>query len=167
LAGCVQPPPRVIPTSEPSSAPVFASDAAALAAAKKAYASYLAVSDAVAHDGGSESERLATWDSKAQLKRDEKSFAAMHADGHRTTGSSTFSNLALQSSELSSGKAEVVVYVCLDISKTTLLDDSGTDVGSGRPLTLPLEVSLVSRQTGSPSLIIDRSVTWSGTDFCS
>ena len=37
LTGCVQPPPRVIPTSDPSAAPVFASDAAALAAAKKAY----------------------------------------------------------------------------------------------------------------------------------
>jgi hypothetical protein len=56
LAGCVQPPSRVIPTSTPSAAPVFASDAAALAAAKKAYVAYLAVSDAVANDGGKNPE---------------------------------------------------------------------------------------------------------------
>ncbi|HEX3679638.1 MAG TPA: hypothetical protein VHU90_07950, partial [Galbitalea sp.] len=51
LAGCVQPPPPVIPTSGPSAAPVFASDAAALAAAKKAYLAYLAVSDQILIDG--------------------------------------------------------------------------------------------------------------------
>jgi hypothetical protein len=167
LAGCVQQSPGVFPTSEPSSKPVFASNAAALAAAKKAYAGYLAVSDAVAHGGGLQVSQLASLDSATQFKRDSKSFAQMQADGHHTVGSSAFSNVALESSEVRDGKAEVVAYICVQIGGTQLLDDAGTNVGSNRPLAVPLEVSFVSREAGSKSLLIDRSEVWSGSDFCS
>ena len=54
VTGCVQSGPAVIPTSEPGSTPVFSSNAAALAAAKKAYHSDTCQpsSDEVAADGG-------------------------------------------------------------------------------------------------------------------
>jgi hypothetical protein len=151
----------------PSSAPVFASDADALAAAKKAFAGYLAASDQIAHDGGNEVERLAPWDTPSQLKRDTKSFADMRADGHHTTGSSTFSNFALESSEVEQGKAHVVAYICMQIGGTELLDDSGANVGGNRPLAVPLEVSFVSSKIDEKTLLVDRSAGWSGTNFCS
>ena len=167
LAGCVQPSPRVIPTSAPSTKPVFASDPAALAAAKKAFKGYLSVSDEVAHDGGSEVSRLVPLDSASQFKRDTKSFAEMHAEGHHTIGDSEFSDVALQSSEVLNGKAQVVAYICMQIGGTQLLDSTGANVGANRPLAVPLEVSFVSRAIGDTTLLVDRSDTWTGTDFCS
>jgi hypothetical protein len=167
LMGCVQSPPHVIPTSDPSTKPVFASDAAALAAAKKAYVAYLAVSDQVAHDGGDGIDRLRPWVSGAQFKRDAKSLATMKAQGHHTTGASSFSNVSLESSETVNGTAAIVAYICLQIGDTQLLDSSGTNVGANRPLALPLEVSFVSSSAQARSLVVDRSVGWSGADFCS
>lgn len=167
LAGCVQSPPHVIPTSESSSKPVFATDAAALAAAKKAFSRYLAISDAIAHDGGVNVQRLSPVDSPSQLKDDSRSFAKMKASGHHTAGSSDFSNAALESSEVLDGKARVVAYICMQIGGTTLLDDSGADVGADRPLSVPLEVSFLSSADRASTLIIDRSVGWSGKNFCS
>ncbi|MDQ1547300.1 MAG: hypothetical protein QOH69_2204 [Actinomycetota bacterium] len=167
LAGCVQPSPHVIPTSEPSTKPVFASDAEALAAAKSAFTAYLSVSDEVAHDGGAQVSRLAPLDSASQFKRDTKSFAEMQAEGHRTVGDSEFSDVALESSEVSNGKAQVVAYICMQIGGTQLLDGAGANVGANRPLAVPLEVSFVSRAIGDKTLLVDRSDAWNGTDFCS
>jgi hypothetical protein len=167
LVGCVPPPPHVIPTSVPSTKPVFATDAAALEAAKKAYVAYLAVSDEVAHDGGVQVSRLAPVVSASQFKRDAKSFAEMQADGHHTVGESEFSDVALESSEVINGKAQVVAYICMQIGGTQLLDATGANVGANRPLAVPLEVSFVSRATGATTLLVDRSDLWSGTNFCS
>jgi hypothetical protein len=167
LAGCVQPSPHIIPTSTPSTKPVFASDAAALAAAKKAYVAYLAASDGVAHDGGDGVDRLKPWESASQFKRDAESLATMKAEGHHTTGASSFSDVALERSDVIDGKATVVAYICLQIGGTQLLDRSGANIGANRPLALPLEVSFVSASADAHTLLVDRSVGWSGTDFCS
>ena len=167
VAGCVQSPTHVIPTSEPSSKPVFASNAAALAAAKKAYVGYLAASDEVAHDGGQGIDRLKPWVSASQFAQDQKSLQTMRAEGHHTTGVSSFSNVSLESSDVVNGNAAVVAYICLLIGDTELLDSSGANIGVNRPVSLPLEVSFVSKVHGGRDLIIDRSVGWSGTNFCS
>jgi hypothetical protein len=167
LAGCVQPSPHIIPTAVPTTKPVFATDAAALAAAKKAYIGYLAASDEVAHDGGEGVDRLRPWVSASQFKRDSKSLAEMKAEGHHTTGASAFSDVALERSETINDKAAVVAYICLQIGGTQLLDGSGANIGANRPLALPLEVSFVGTSAHAKTLIVDRSVTWSGTDFCS
>jgi hypothetical protein len=168
LTGCVQQAPHVIPTSEPSVAPVFKSDAAALAAAKKAYGGYLAASDQVAHDGGTGVNRLAVWDSPKQLKQDEQSFSVMKSDGHHTMGASAFSNMELQSSTVTrTGTAVVVVYVCIDVSRTTLLDSTGQNVGQSRSLVLPLEVNFESGPNSPKTLIVEGSSSWDGTNFCS
>ncbi|HEX4058901.1 MAG TPA: hypothetical protein VHX87_11370 [Galbitalea sp.] len=168
LAGCVQPPPPVIPTSAPSATPVFTSDAAALEAAKTAYTGYLAASDAVAHDGGTGLNRLRSWVSNRQFERDTKSFEEMQSEGHHTIGSSSFERATLQSSVASpDGGAVVVVYLCIDISKTMLLDSNGVNVGKDRPLFIPLQVTFKSERPASAALDVDGSVPWSGADFCS
>ena len=168
LAGCVNMTPRIIPTSSSASKPVFATDAAALAAAKKAYVAYLAVSDEVAHKGGDGVGALQQFDTPGQFDRDTKGFAEMKADGHHSSGSSTFTTFELQrSSTTGGGLAEVVAYVCIDISRTTLLNEANQNVGKGRPLQLPLAVSFESVKKGSRSLLIERSDSWNGSNFCS
>ena len=166
LPGCAQEPPPIIPTAQPTSAPVFRSDAEALAAAKEAYTGYLAASDQIAHDGGIEIDRLKTWVTSSQLERDMVAFTAMQVQSHHTVGSSDFSHFTLQSASRTSGKAQVVVYVCAEIGGTKLLDNSGADVGEGRPLSVPLEVSFVSDPAEPKKLLVDRGIQWSGTDFC-
>jgi hypothetical protein len=169
LAGCVQPPPHVIPTSEPSAAPVFASDAAALAAAKKAYLAYLAVSDEVGNDGGANPERLKMVVTRAWLPTEVKSYAAFAKTGDRFTGSSGVGSFTLQRRDQSAkGYASVVVYACLDLSNAGVVDNEGKVVSPvGAQGELPLEVSFVGKSANSRLLIVDRSAPWSGQNFCS
>jgi hypothetical protein len=167
VTGCVQSTPDVIPTSVPSSTPVFASNAAALAAVKIAFGGYLAASDAVAHDGGNNVTRLSKWDSRVQYKRDVSSFAKMAANGNHTTGDSNFSDVSIESSNVHHGTAYVVAYICARIGGTQLLNSSGANVGTGRPLAVPLEVSFISSKVAPNALLVDRSNSWSGTNFCS
>lgn len=168
LTACVQDSPRVIPTSAPRVKPVFATDADALAAAKKAFAAYLSASDSVAHDGGLNVDRLASFDSPAQLQRDKKTFAGMHSAGEHTSGQSEFSYLTLQSNAPPvRGLVTVVTYACIDISKTQLLDQSNSQINTPRPSGVPLVLTFKNILRDSQSLVLDRSVTWQGQDFCS
>jgi hypothetical protein len=167
LTGCADSAPPVIPTAQPSTAPVFATSADALAAAKKAYVGYLGASDLVAHEGGDRVDPLRAWDSPRQFTNDERDFDLMRSQGHHTVGESTYSYFSLESFDMNAGRAEVIAYVCLRIDATQLLDRSGADVGASRQLAIPLQVSFVSSEAGSQKLIVDRSVVWSGTDFCS
>ena len=168
LAGCVQPPPRVIPTSEPSMAPVFASDADALAAAKKAFTGYLLASDSIAHSGGVNVDPLVDLDSPNQFARDKKTFATLHAASEHTSGQSSYSHFTLQSNESTGrGLVEIVAYACIDISNTQLLDAGGNLINSSRPSGAPLVLTFKNATSGSKSLVLDGSVTWQGQDFCS
>jgi hypothetical protein len=168
LTGCVQPSPHVIPTSDPSAAPVFASDAAALAAAKKAFTGYLLASDSIAHDGGGNVDALVGLDSPSQLERDKKTFATLHAAGEHTSGQSNFSHFKLQSNESTGrGEVEIIAYACIDISNTKLLDQEGNPIDSSRPSGAPLVLTFKNASSGSKSLVLDGSVTWQGQDFCS
>jgi hypothetical protein len=168
LAGCVQPPSPVIPTSTPSAAPVFASDAAALAAAKKAFTGYLLASDSIAHSGGGNTESLVSLDSPGQLARDKKTFATLHAAGEHTIGQTSYSGLRLQSNEsIGRGFVEIIAYVCIDISKTQLLDAAGNAVESSRTSGAPLVLTFKNSSSGSKALVLDGSVTWQGQNFCS
>jgi len=61
--------------------------------------------------------------------------------------------------------AELVAYVCLDVSQVRILDSSGTDVTpADRPNRLPLEITFVAES--SSTMRIDGSELWSGDDFC-
>jgi hypothetical protein len=168
LAGCVQSPPRVIPTAEPSVAPVFASDAAALAAAKKAFTGYVAASNAIGNDGGSHPERIATWVTSTRLKTETTAFAKFAQTGDRLTGSATFSSFSLQELDDSNGHVSLTAYACDEVADTRLLNASGTDITpSTRQDQIPLEVRFENKSTGSHVLLVDGSDPWSGSNFCS
>jgi hypothetical protein len=169
LTGCVPQPHPIVPTSQSTVAPVFKSDAAALAAAKKAYEGYSSTSDAIGRDGGQNPERIARWVTPARLigeLKDAKSLAASH---QHLEGSTAFNSFALQrSAQSGSGVARVDVYVCVDVSQTKLLDATNRDVTpANRAVVVPLEVEFKSPSPRATSLVLSESTPWSGKNFCS
>jgi hypothetical protein len=168
LAGCVPQPQHPTPSVKPSVAPVFASDAAALAAAKKAYEGYLAASDAIAQAGGVDTSSLSQWDTAKQLVRDKASFGRLAARKEHISGRSTYSHFTLQDLDQSPlGRVQLVAYACMDVSETRLLDGSGNDVTPDRIEIVPLQLTFTNATKGSKTFLIDGSDSWSGNDFCS
>ncbi len=167
LAGCVQSAPQVIPTTTPSSAPVFASDAAALAAAKKAYVAYLAVSDQIGNEGGANAVRLAPLVTKNWLPTEIESYATFAKTGEHFTGVTSFESFRLQSFEVVRRYAEVAVYVCANVSRTRLVDATGADITpASRQAVYPVVASFESAVTASQKLLFAGSEPWSGKSYC-
>ena len=168
LTGCVQPVPRVIPTSEPSSKPVFATDAEALAAAKKAYVAYLAVSDAVGNDGGKNAERLAPVVTKEWLPTELKSYVELAKSGEHLTGSSSFTLFRQeQVSQSQQAVVTVVVYVCDDVTASRVINANGKDITpETREDIIPLQVTFANPSEGSTQLLVGGNKPWSGSNFC-
>jgi hypothetical protein len=169
LAGCVQPSPHIIPTSTPSTKPVFASDAAALAAAKKAFIGYVAASDAIGSDGGSNPQRIAQWVTPARLKIETKAFDKFATTGERLQGTSVISHFKLQEvDQPPSGRVRVTAYVCDDVSESRLIDSTGVDVTpDARENVVPLQVHFQNLIPSSKTLVVEGSDPWSGSNFCS
>jgi hypothetical protein len=168
LAGCVPPPANVIPTSVPTAAPVFASEDEALAAAVKAYEGYLAVSDVIGRDGGREANRLSEWVTDAWLPKELEAYKSLLATGNHFEGKTVYSSFGLERYGTSTaGVVEVVAYVCLDVSKSTTIDARGKNVTPPSIRTsVPMEVFFKSNGSSTNRLLLDRSVPWSGQDFC-
>ncbi|HEY5231891.1 MAG TPA: hypothetical protein VIJ11_13495 [Galbitalea sp.] len=169
LAGCVQPSPTVIPTSVPSAKPVFASDADALAAAKKAYVAYLAVSDEILIDGGANANRLLKVATAAELKKQMPGFDAAQSKHWRSTGATQIDSITLQRVDETAphGEGIVTVYACVDVSKVDVIDSSGSSVvSSTRPTASTFEATfnLVSRDP--VRLILSDEEPWQGVGIC-
>jgi hypothetical protein len=168
LAGCVQTTPPVIPTSQASSTPVFATDADALAAAKKAYVAYLAVSDEVSADGGKNAERLAPLVTAKWLPTEMKSYSSFEQTGDKFVGSSKFTSIKLQQQSTNGADlADVQTYICADVSDTRLIDSKGRDITpSGRANLYPIVARFESKSSNSAVLLFAGSQPWSGKSFC-
>jgi hypothetical protein len=167
LVGCVQSPSGVIPTSEPSATPVFASDAAALAAAKKAYVAYLVVSDQVANDGGQNAGRFSAVVTRSWLPREQASAASLLQSNRSQVGASAAEKYRLEQRSQTRDIANVSVYVCLDLSAVHYVDTgSGSNPTAPTAALVPIEVNLVSAAKGSQTLLVERNTPWQGNDFC-
>jgi hypothetical protein len=167
LAGCVQQSPHVIPTSAPSTTPVFASDAAALAAATKAYVAYLAVSDQVANDGGADSDRFDSVVTKDWLPKELASAGALVSSKRKQQGSTSAVEIKLQQRSQKGHTALVSIYACLDLSHVQYVDtDTGLNPSDPLSSLVPVEVDLSSSTTAS-KLLVERNTPWQGSDFCS
>jgi len=167
LAGCV--PTTAHPTASPraSATPVFASDAEALAAAEKAYAAYLKVSDEVASDGGLGSERFASVVTKQWLPTETVSASQLASSGRHQTGATTHSPLKLQQATTDSSGVSLVAYTCLNLAGTRILDAAGADVTPAtRESKLSVEVSFRSSSKSPTRLLVDSNEPWSGPTFC-
>jgi hypothetical protein len=166
LTGCVSPRPLVMPTSVPTSTPVFASDEEALAAATAAYAEYLRVEDLIAQDGGAKPERLKDLVTAEWFKVELAAFSKFAKTGLRQVGESSFRNATFQSASASSeAPQQVVIYVCADTSKTRFVKADGSEVPTANRVdNLSLEVSFLRTNTGP--LQLDGNQPWSGESVC-
>jgi hypothetical protein len=144
---------------------VFESDAAALAAATKAYAAYLAMSDTISQEGGANPERLASLVTPEWLTEEIGSFQDSAGNGNHQVGRTRFDSPRLQvSDESEAGVATVALYLCLDISGSRIVDESQTDVTPQRSRTrLPFVATFVGE---SESLLLNENVFWKGKDYC-
>jgi hypothetical protein len=165
LSGCVPSAPDPRPNAVATSTPVFESDAAALDAATKAYAAYLAMSDTISQEGGANPERIAPLVTPEWLATEIGSFEDSAGNGNHQVGRTTFDSPRLQvSDESEDGVASVALYLCLDISNTRIADESQTDVTPQRNRTrLPFVATFRGK---SENLLLDENVFWKGKDYC-
>lgn len=168
LAGCVPGEPVVTPEPDPDVTPVFASDEEALAAATEAYARYLEVSDQIAADGGADPDRIRPLVSADRLVVERQQYQALSESGNHQEGSATFDGVQLQQVSYEDGNSSVIVlYLCLDLSNTKLVDIEGHDITpSDIDLRTPFEVSLRGSSSSPLALIVERMERWSGSGVC-
>jgi hypothetical protein len=149
----------------PSSTPVFASEEEALAAAEDAYAAYSEVADAVASSGGSDPERLSPFVTEDQLQNEIESAAYYEQHQIRSVGAPAVVSFELQQYFETVEGAEVVAYVCLDVSGVIVLNSEGQDVTPvDRQPIVPLEVGFLAER--ADRVLISSSELWSGDSFC-
>ncbi|WP_150308324.1 hypothetical protein [Planctomonas psychrotolerans] len=167
LFGCAAP--ETVPTPTPTAstpATVFASEEEALAAAEKAYADYLAMSDRIGREGGANPERLQGSLTKEFLESEVAGFNDFAARGLRLVGESQSYGYRLQSVSLNPEQFELRLYACLDVSGTDVVDRAGSSVvPADRDLRVPLEVQSELSQGRLP-LLLKEPITWNGQDFC-
>ena len=164
LAGCAAAPAPAPTTATPTTAPVFASDEEALAAATEAYANYLKLSTALAHDGGQDAERMSDVAVGEALATEIESLNGMSDAGTVGVGELSFDSLTIQTAELHSGS--ITAYVCLDVSGSDVLDASGKSILSDdRVERLPFEVGFIFDRENQ-RLFLGRSEIWAGDNFC-
>ncbi|TFB92808.1 hypothetical protein [Cryobacterium sp. HLT2-28] len=165
LAGCAPPAPQA-PSPTATDAPVFASDAEALAAATEAYAAYLALSDQISREGGADSNRMAALVSKDVLDEELSGFDQFRSAGAHSVGETTFSVAKLQSAEYTTSRRTIIsLYICEDVSGVDVLDATGASLVSAErnPIT-PFEVRFEMSQRSS--LVLAERSAWAGETFC-
>ncbi|TFD29046.1 hypothetical protein [Cryobacterium cryoconiti] len=170
LAGCApEPAPQASETTAPTDAPVFASDAEALAAATEAYAAYLAMSDKILAEGGNDPDRIRAFASQKLAEIEMEGYANFRSKGLKSVGESRFSDLILQDESPSdiAGLGAVTTYLCSDVSQVDVVDTNGVSVvADSRPDFTPFIVSfdLVSRDP--VALIVASADVWEGAGVC-
>jgi hypothetical protein len=168
LTGCApQPAPAPAASAAATDPPVFASDAEALAAATKAYASYLAAIDAMLAQGGGDVSTLADVASGDALEAETKTAEMYAGRGYRSLGITAFDSLRMQTIDDREGKATLSAYLCSDVSAVDVVNDAGVSVvPADRVDRFPLQVTFESTLSNSERLLISSSESWAGTNFC-
>jgi hypothetical protein len=167
LAGCVPVSSSPVRTPTPTVGPIFASEEEALAAAEDAYREYLAVSDAILHDGGADADRLDRVAVGAALGVEKRGFEEFERAGLKSTGSTVLTGLTLQTYErdLGDGTDIVRVYVCTDVSGVDVIDSFGKSVvSSNRPTVTTFEVGFDMPSVNE--LLVSSKVVWTGAGVC-
>lgn len=166
VSGCGTDTPMQLPTTQPTSTPLFASDEEALAAAKDAYANFLSVSDMILADGGRDPDRIGKVATGALLDQETEGYEEMKKAGLHGVGNAGYDHSTLQAYNPGAAEGEVIVsiYVCADVSGTDIRDAQGKSIVSpDRRDRSPFEVSFARAGT---SLIAASKTPWTGSDFC-
>jgi len=167
LAGCTGDDAIVLPGPDPTTAPVFATDEDALAAAEVAYGEYLRASDAITAKNGADPNTIGEYVHSEYLPEVLEVFENYRVEGLVTEGVIAFDSVDLQQySDDLVGPVTITFYVCLDVTRARLLDAEGDDVTPPeRDDRVPLEVSMESAERTS-ELLVKSSELWTGADFC-
>lgn len=166
LGACVPTEPIAVVTPSATPAPVFATDAEALAAAEKAYAAYLAMSDLIAQEGGRDPERIAPFVTEEQLVEELEGYSLYISNGWHTAGRSSFFGVVLQSSFSQSGQNHVVIYACTDNSGVQVINADGLLVRSNVDVpSMQLELDF-STSFGNSDLVLSATRPTGGDDSC-
>lgn len=142
-------------------APGFASEAEALAAAEAAYASYLAMSDLIASEGGANPERIAPFVTEEWLVKELESFGSVQASGNKLMGSTSFAQMTIQTMT----QEDLSVYACLDVSDSRVVNAAGIDVTPVDRIQV-INMQIDFRVLGSGSLVLARGESWPAGSFC-
>lgn len=164
LSGCA---PSGTPESpEPTATFVapYATDEEALAAAEEAYAEYLRVSDEVVIDGGADEERLESVATGRFLEKSMEEMREFSANGYRASGTTSFSDIALQRYSSSVGPTDLIsVYLCSDVSGTDVLNANGESlVADSREDLATLQVTFSLDEPEKKLLVSDQLLWKSG-----
>ena len=170
LVACATPapPPKPSPTAT-TAAPVFATDAEALAAATEAYAAYQSVADQIFAEGGNNPDRLRDVASTRLADPAMDDYLDVQNRGLYATGKNTFDNVKFQSrnEDAPGGRDVVIVYLCEDVSQSDVLDAAGESVVTNeRPDRTALQVGFDWRDQNRDKLIVGSEGVWAGGDIC-
>ncbi|MBX3093421.1 MAG: hypothetical protein KF680_02600 [Cryobacterium sp.] len=169
LTGCVPSEPIVTPVETGVGEPIFASDEEALAAAVEAYVKYLETSDEIGRKGWQSTESLEPLVTDELFAEELAASERLRASGRHQQGSGEVTNHVLQQYwDLPPRTANVVVYVCVDISSSRIYDSLGLDVTpTDRSDQIALEARLVSHPSEPTRLLISGVLPWTGSGVCS
>jgi hypothetical protein len=146
---------------------VFASEEEALAAAEKAYAEYLRVSDEILIDGGNDPRRLLDVATEGVYQAELDGFNQVHAQGWHSTGGSTADHFRIEQFNPRDKVDVLTAYLCSDVSRVDVLDASGASVVSPtRPNRTAFEVSFSYREGSSTGLVVSNKSPWAGGGIC-
>jgi len=167
LPGCTGDAPIVLPSPESSTAPVFATDEEALAAAEVAYGEYLEASNAITGKKAADPQDIAPHIHPEYLPEILDSIQDLREKRLHSSGPLTVDSVTLQQYEDDlQGPVTVAVYLCVDASNARLLNESKEDVTpANRADRVPLEVTFESEERTS-NLLMKSSDMWTGDDFC-
>jgi len=153
------------PAPSPSTTPIFASDAEALAAAVAVYKKFEAATDAIGHDGGADPERVKPYVSDEGYEFELKSAQKLQAEHAHGVGDTVLNNAILQSRDETDGWATVTIYVCEDISKVDRIGPDGKSlVEASRGDYIKYQAVLQGRS--ARALVLRSNSFWSGDGVC-
>ena len=162
LTGCVPTTTPAGPTTKPSATPVFANEAEALAAATKAYAAYVKVSDEILADGGRDPERIKKVATGAQIAADLSGFKSAREQKVHSVGSTTFESVVLRQYDSAQGRHDLVsVYLCEDVSSVDVFDAAGTSIVTAeRPSRVKYQVTFDRSGERSLDILVASKSAW-------
>jgi hypothetical protein len=147
--------------------PIFSTQEDALNAATKTYQRYFEVSDQIASRGGAGREDMTALATPDFLVVTDQGFEEIAANSLHTRGRTSVESVSLQSLRERDGRAEVMIYACVDVTNVAVLNSVGEVVTSpDRPNRLSLVAELISDTQASSNLVLSKNVPWSGDSFC-
>lgn len=161
VAGCSAEAP-----TPPVAADVYASQEEAAADAESTFAAFIAASDAVLADGGTEPQRTHEYLTETMQDAVDAGVTA-YIDSHwHTAGTSAFESFSVVDFVNHGAEgADLTATLCLDLTAVAILDESGAEVTpAGKVERVPLSVDFVAAKDGP--LRISSSAQQGDGDAC-